>query len=324
MEAPLLSVCLITYNHASFITQAIEGVLMQKVNFNWELIIADDFSTDGTREIIIEYKKKYPDFITLILQEKNVGAAQNWMDLITKPISKYIAYFEGDDYWIDPLKLQKQVDFLENNPEYIACCHNVLVKNEIENTEYLMWQWDKNIDFTIEDLALGNKISTLSLVFKNDKDVINKVFDFFTIYPQSPIGDYVLNMFLAEKGKIKYFHGKMGIYRIHTGGIWISKFNNSDFALMKFYESICLINNLIKSIKNEKFKIIYNNFNNQKINLYEKTCKIDIERNKARELKKDSKEMFKLLWYFEGNRFRFMLSCLFRIYLTRMYIRLKK
>jgi hypothetical protein len=187
-----------------------------------------------------------------------------------------------------------------------------------------MWQWDKNIDFTIEDLALGNKISTLSLVFKNDKDVINKVFDFFTIYPQSPIGDYVLNMFLAEKGKIKYFHGKMGIYRIHTGGIWISKFNNSDFALMKFYESICLINNLIKSIKNEKFKIIYNNFNNQKINLYEKTCKIDIERNKARELKKDSKEMFKLLWYFEGNRFRFMLSCLFRIYLTRMYIRLKK
>ena len=107
MDIPLLSVCLITYNHVNFIKQAIDGVLMQKVDFAWELIIADDFSTDGTREILLEYKNKYPDFIKLILQEKNVGSAQNLIDLITVPISKYITYFDGDDYWIDPLKLQK-------------------------------------------------------------------------------------------------------------------------------------------------------------------------------------------------------------------------
>jgi glycosyltransferase involved in cell wall biosynthesis len=118
MSTPLLSVCLITYNHVKYIREAIDGVLMQKVNFSWELIIADDFSTDGTREIVLNYKEKYPEFIKLILQEKNVGATQNWFDLLNAPASKYIAYFEGDDYWIDPLKLQKQVDFLEQNDEY--------------------------------------------------------------------------------------------------------------------------------------------------------------------------------------------------------------
>lgn len=118
MNNPLLSVCLITYNHANYIRDAIEGVLMQKVKFPWELIIADDYSTDGTREIVQEYKKSHNDFIKIILQEKNVGGAQNWIDLITTPKSKYIAYFEGDDYWTDPYKLQKQVDYLENNPDY--------------------------------------------------------------------------------------------------------------------------------------------------------------------------------------------------------------
>jgi len=91
---------------------------MQQVNFSWELIIADDFSTDGTREILFEYKNRYPNFITLLLQDKNVGAEQNWIDLLSYPKSKYIAYFEGDDCWTIPYKLQKQVDFLEKNPDY--------------------------------------------------------------------------------------------------------------------------------------------------------------------------------------------------------------
>jgi glycosyltransferase involved in cell wall biosynthesis len=118
MCKPLLSVCLITYNHANYIREAIEGVLIQQVNFCWELIIADDFSTDGTREIVLAYKEKYPEFIKLILQEKNVGPSQNYFDLINTPSSKYIAYFEGDDYWTDPLKLQKQLEFLETNEDY--------------------------------------------------------------------------------------------------------------------------------------------------------------------------------------------------------------
>src|SRR5688572_11378120 len=122
---PIVSVCLITYNHVSFIRDAIEGVLSQKVNFPWEFIIADDFSVDGSRDIVVEYQKKYPELIRLILQEKNVGAANNWFDLMKAPKGKYIAYFEGDDYWIDDHKLQKQVDFLEKNEKYVGCSSNV-------------------------------------------------------------------------------------------------------------------------------------------------------------------------------------------------------
>ena len=107
MDQPLLAVCLITYNHKTFIQEALEGVLMQKVDFPFKIIIADDYSTDGTRDILLQYKERYPDLITLILQQKNVGAAQNWIDLITAPKSKYIACFEGDDYWTDENKLQK-------------------------------------------------------------------------------------------------------------------------------------------------------------------------------------------------------------------------
>ena len=121
---PLLSVCLITYNHKDYIVQAIEGVLMQKVNFSFELIIADDFSTDGTREIILDDEKKYPLLISLILQKKNVGPLKNWLELIKTPKAKYIAYFEGDDYWTDFNKLHKQVDFLDTNRDFVLCYHN--------------------------------------------------------------------------------------------------------------------------------------------------------------------------------------------------------
>jgi len=127
---PILSVCLITYNHVKYIEQAIEGVLMQQVDFSFELVIADDFSTDGTRELLLAYKKKYPELIKLILQKKNVGPAKNWMNLITFPQCKYIAYFEGDDYWTDPYKLQKQVDYLERYSSCVGCFSDTSVINE--------------------------------------------------------------------------------------------------------------------------------------------------------------------------------------------------
>src|ERR1700753_2289863 len=99
MKSPLISVCLITYNHKPYISQAIEGALMQKLDAPWEFIIADDCSTDGAREVISAYKSANPDRIRLILQEKNVGPAKNWFDLIGAARGKYIAYFEGCAYW---------------------------------------------------------------------------------------------------------------------------------------------------------------------------------------------------------------------------------
>ena len=219
MKQCLLSVCLITYNHEKYIREAIDSVLMQNVNFDWELIIADDCSTDNTRNILLEYKEKYPDFINLILQEKNVGPAKNWEDLITYPKSKYIAYFEGDDYWTDPLKLQKQVDFLEANPDYSFSFHDCTILHESKKKQGLRIG-ERKIDETpdLKSVIISNNMPTASLVFRTmDWDKLPKWF--FEISK----GDYGLVILLAEKGRGKYFHEPMSVYRVHDGGVWSSQ-----------------------------------------------------------------------------------------------------
>jgi len=217
MEAHLLSVCLITYNHSKYIRQAIEGVLMQETSFHFDLFIADDFSTDGTRQILIEYKNKFPDKIKLIFQKKNVGPAKNWLDLITTPKSKYIAYFEGDDYWTDKTKLQKQIEFLEKNPEYSLCFHNVTELlpsgKMIPSSTYSA---NESKIFSLEDLALTNFIHTPTVVYRN---VITEFPDWFI---HAPVGDYPFWILLAEKGKIFYFPDIMTVYRKGVG-IWSNK-----------------------------------------------------------------------------------------------------
>ena len=129
MKEPLVSICLITYKHEKYIGQAIDGILMQEVNFPYEIIIADDFSTDQTRKIILDYKNRFPEIIKTIFQIENVGAGRNFVDLINAAEGKYIAYLEGDDFWIDSQKLQVQYDFLEANKDeetYRTCtCYHV-------------------------------------------------------------------------------------------------------------------------------------------------------------------------------------------------------
>jgi glycosyltransferase involved in cell wall biosynthesis len=116
MPEPLVSVKMITYNHAPYIAQAIEGVLMQKTNFPFDLVIGEDCSTDGTREIVFEYQKKYPDIIRVITSEHNVGGKKNGYRTTKACRGKYVAFCEGDDYWHHPEKLQKQVDYMESHP----------------------------------------------------------------------------------------------------------------------------------------------------------------------------------------------------------------
>jgi glycosyltransferase involved in cell wall biosynthesis len=209
MNDPLLSVCLITYNHSKYIKTAIDSVLMQNINFSWELIIADDFSTDGTREILAKYKEEHPYLIKLILQEKNVGAAQNWIDLITTPSSKYIAYFEGDDYWIDPNKLQKQVSFLEKNPGYSICFHDSLMlwDDKSKPPKYFCPP-DQKETSTIHDLINTWFVPSSSIVFRSK--YLEPLPDWFRSIHN---GDYALLLLLADKGEIKYFNEIMSIYR---------------------------------------------------------------------------------------------------------------
>lgn len=131
-----VSVIMLTYNHENYIAQAIESVLMQKTNLRYELIIGDDASTDRTPEIVREYAEKYPDIIVPVLREKNLGATKNGWDLTFLQRGKFCSPLEGDDFWLDPCKMQKQYDFLNANPQYVGCCGKCVVVDENGTPNY--------------------------------------------------------------------------------------------------------------------------------------------------------------------------------------------
>lgn len=216
MNNKLLSVCLITYNHEKYIRQAIDSILSQQVDFEWELIIADDYSTDGTRDIILEYHLKYPDLIKLIFQKQNVGPARNWIDLISMPSSKYIAYLEGDDYWVDSYKLQKQVDFLEKNSDTLLCfAYTILVNSKdevISNTNLAL----TSKTLTILDFLKGNPAGTNTCTSLFRREGIKNLNWFL----DKPIGDQFLWAMLTQEKEaiILPFYG--GAYRIQSHGAW--------------------------------------------------------------------------------------------------------
>ncbi len=225
MSSLILSVCLITYNHEKYIEQAIESILKQEVNFSWNLIIADDCSNDRTRAIIADYKSRYPDLIKLILQERNVGAAQNWIDLISSPSSKYIAYLEGDDYWIDNRKLQKQVDFLEKNHNFSLCFCHTKIKNELTGAFSESSLTLNLVNLSFKDFLKGNPAgtSTCTSVFRRE------LIDNLSWFLDKPIGDQFLWAKLTKNSKaiILPFYG--GVYRQQPDGAWSSLSSDAAF-----------------------------------------------------------------------------------------------
>ena len=223
MSKLLVSIVSITYNHEKYIAQAIDSFLMQETNFDFEIIIGEDCSTDNTLEIIKEYKAKHPDKIELITSENNVGMMPNFIRTLEACKGKYIALCEGDDYWTDPLKLQKQVDFLEANDDYSICFHSVKVlSNDKLINDTITKEVPENTD--ILDLAKGNYIHTPSVVFRNNK--------FPTWLKDLPIGDYPLHLYNAQFGKIKKMDNLMAVYRVHPGGV--HSMNNPDSNRIKW------------------------------------------------------------------------------------------
>lgn len=212
MKGIKVSACIITYNQQDFIRDCLEGAVSQVLDYDYEIVVGDDCSTDNTFQICQEYADKYPDKIRLLSREKNLGMVGNWMATIQACAGKYIALCEGDDYWTDKTKLQKQADFLENNPEYTLTFHNVSVlrPNGKLGSDFLT-KLPENHE-TIEDLAVvWNYIHTPSVVYRN---VIK---DFPHEFQMTPICDYFLYMMLAEKGKLKHFEDNMATYRYGVG-----------------------------------------------------------------------------------------------------------
>lgn len=233
-----LSVHIITYNHKDFIKNCIEGVLEQKTSFGYEVVIGDDCSTDGTREILLEYKARFPKKVKLILFEKRnagVPGKVNFVTVLKNCTGNYIALCDGDDYWCDQNKLQRQVDFLEENPEYSMCFHRVYKLGEKGDVALSHLNPEESeITYTMQELAKKNIIHVPSVVFRN-----NLFGDLPSWFNECPVGDYVLHMLNAQHGLIKYFPQPMAVYRKHGGGVW------STLGMQKGYEKWIQVLNLL-------------------------------------------------------------------------------
>lgn len=210
-----LTVRVITYNQEAYIKQALDSILMQKANFPFEIIVSDDASTDTTQEILKLYQQKYPEIIKVILHEKNLGGRKNLLSTLSLCTGKYVAFLDGDDYWIDEYKLQKQVDFLEASPEFNICFHNANVTEFFnENKSRLANNLDKQI-FNIEDVIVnGWFIITSSMVIRNP----NPLPDWITNSVNRNI-DYSLHLWLTLNGKAYFLPDIMSVYRIHERSI---------------------------------------------------------------------------------------------------------
>ena len=209
---------MITYNHEPYIADAIEGVLMQKCDFPIELIIGEDCSTDKTIQICKEYSLKYPE-IKLLSSEANIGMMPNFTKTLQSCTGKYIALCEGDDYWTDPYKLQKQVDFLDANEDYGLVYTDASIYYQESNTfkKTFSSYYEKILisGNIFHNLLLNNCIQTLTVLVRGKviMEAIENLKDTFNIFK---MGDYPLWLEIARLSKIKYLNDITAVYRVSS------------------------------------------------------------------------------------------------------------
>jgi len=214
----IVSVVMITYAHENYIQEAIEGIFLQQFNKSIELIIANDNSPDATDEIVKRVIKNAPQHIKVnyTYHEINKGMMPNFVWALQQTNGKYIAICEGDDYWIDPLKLQKQVDFLEKNEEYSMCFTNRIILNEISNTS----KYEKlRGDFDTKNVYQGFIPFTQTTMFRNNDLILNII----AKHSNYQAGDRLIGYATSLFGKIRCIEDITAVYRFNGKGVWSSK-----------------------------------------------------------------------------------------------------
>lgn len=230
-----VSVCMITYNHEKFIAQAVESVMMQQTDFDLELVVGEDCSTDGTRQVLAELREKYPDKIKLLLPESNLGMNRNFIQTLETCSGDYIALLEGDDYWTCSTKLAEQVAFLQANLQCVACFHNVEVIDHSVNAESTrsrlaavgvqeepFFPVPPREVLNLEDMVTRNYIPTCSFMVRGGvaRRVIQSLPNRFFLLKMA---DWPLFILFAQHGGIARIKGTMATYRLHDGGVWSGK-----------------------------------------------------------------------------------------------------
>lgn len=216
----MVTINCIAYNQADYIRQTLEGFVSQQTNFRFEAVVHDDASTDATAEIIREFAEKYPSIIKPIFETENqYSKANGSLAQVMRPHirGKYVAYCEGDDYWTDPLKLQKQVDFMERNPDYSLICSNAdfYIQNENRLNKCV---YKHSGTFGIEHLIIHDVIETCTVMLR--RDLLNQYRKELTDkFSNLSFGDYPLWLYMSTKGKCMRLKDVTGVYRINSGGV---------------------------------------------------------------------------------------------------------
>jgi len=284
---PLVSVCTATYQHVKYIEDCIEGILMQKTEFPIEIIIGEDESTDGTREICKKYAEKYPDKIRLFLRDRDTscvfdengkrifGFNGKWARKSAR--GKYIALCEGDDHWTDPQKLQKQVKFMKENEDYIGCFTNYRMVNEKGEVLLSKTRPDDHIPY-YDRLSMleGGVPQTCTVMYKNLPEVFDQVAKVVNVVN----GDQVLAEFMAQEGKIKFLKDVTADRRVGSGTF--STLHKSKqklagiktFTVLKKYfkkpEELECLNRRINKLYIELILTSVKNFNINNVIIYER------------------------------------------------------
>ncbi|MFW5700587.1 MAG: glycosyltransferase [Cyclobacteriaceae bacterium] len=250
MIKPTVTIWCITYNHEKFISEALESFLMQETSFDFDIVIGDDCSTDNTVSIIESYQTKYPDKIKLLKNEHNRGFMHNFIRTLKACKGKYIAMCEGDDYWTDKYKLQKQIDFLENNADFSACFHNVkwIDGNGCDIKLFHEFSMEDSYDFSTA--IQGWLIHMNSICMSTQTGILNDLDHFKDLETIS--GDRLLVALLSTKGRIGYLNEIMSVYRRHDGSIT----GNSN--PIRFLESNILVFKRLKDYLKHEYHIALN------------------------------------------------------------------
>lgn len=215
MIDPILSVCVRTYNQELYVAEAIESVLAQLTNFDYEIIISDDCSSDKTPDILLKYAHNNPDKIRLVLGADNIGGPNNLRRVIESSSAKYLAFLDGDDYYLDSYKLQKQVDFLENHPEFVACFHNVINRYENGKTK-------PNLFMSLDFPPVHNSVDVISkdwFLPIHSVMLRRELIVFPDWYDKVMNDDYVMNLSVVLHGPYYYMKDVMAVYRHHSENV---------------------------------------------------------------------------------------------------------
>lgn len=297
-ENILVSVYCLAFNHEKYIRDCLEGFVNQKTNFRYEVIVHDDASTDNTADIIREYAERFPEIIKPILQVENqyskgVPIVEKY--IFPKCRGKYIAICEGDDYWCDVNKLQKQVDSLEANPDYVACVHQTKLYDCLSKKESLVSPYRKSciVDVELALSAGGAAWQLSSLMYRSE--LIAKRAEF--CFVSKSVGDYPLAMYLALTGPIYFISDVMSVYRMYTEGSW--SLSNKKKPNIKHHEEMITILRMVDEYSEYKYhKMLDEKILEHEYHIWKQVKRFNIlcnQRFKLLSLKKKIKLIFRIM-----------------------------